>query len=461
MEKESLYNLESESLLFLPESRALLMTTQGEPFGKPAAKPTSPLLRQYGPHNFLYWGNGNDYPQQVVATANQSPELLSLIDFLCTVLYGGGLIYETYELNSKGDHTWKRFYDPEVEEWMQYNYIQDYLLESIVDFTWFNHGFPELIKNKRGDKIVQVTHQEASFCRFGLQNPKNGFNDKVFINANWPMGQPGDEWTSQIDAIDPYNITKIDYAKAGSFKKFIYPINYPAPGKIVYQLANWHSLFSSSWLDLSIDIPVLKKMLMKYQMTIKYLIKVPQSFWEARATEQGKTWKTLTPEERKSVMTTTRTEIDAYLTGSKNAGKSFITTFGWDPINKSEIPGISISALDDKLKDGKYIEDSKEASGQMIRALGIPAPLIGPISSGDMGGGSGSDARIHFNILNKRLKSRKDKILAPLNFIAQYNGWTQRMPGFRFAIEEFVIDTLDVSHSTTNPAPKSDGQPAQ
>ncbi|MGY0037639.1 hypothetical protein [Pedobacter sp. NJ-S-72] len=171
----------------------------------------------------------------------------------------------------------------------------------------------------------------------------------------------------------------------------------------------------------------------------------------------------MTAEERKAIKSEVRKEMNDFLTGSKNAGKSFITTFSWDPINKTEIPGISITSLDDKLQDGKYIEDSKEASGQYIRSFGIPAPLIGPISSGDMGGGSGSDARIHFNILNKRLKPRKDKIVSPLNFIAEYNGWTKRMPGFRFAIEEFVIDTLDVSHhQTTNPAPKNtDGTPNQ
>jgi hypothetical protein len=346
-----------------------------------------------------------------------------------------------------------------VEDWLQFNCANEYLLESIIDFAWFNHAFCEMIKNKKGDKIVQITHQEASFCRFGIQNKKTGFNDKVYINANWPIGTYKDEWTTEVDVVNTRDILQVQNTLQANYSKFIYPVYYPAPGKLIYQLPGWHSLFNSGWLDVSTAIPILKKALMKYQMTIKYIIEVPDVFWTNLAKQKGLNYDELNFEEKKALKKDMKKEMNDFLTGAENAGKSFMTTFGWDKQAGIKIPGISITSLDDKLKDGKYIEDSKEASGQMIRALGIPAPLIGPISSGDMGGGSGSDARIHFNIYNNRLKPKKDKILSPLNFIAQYNGWTKRMPGFRFVIEDFIMDTLDVNHSTTNTAPTpSNGQ---
>ncbi|MGY0037640.1 hypothetical protein [Pedobacter sp. NJ-S-72] len=268
----------SDQAEFYTESGILLMTSDGTP----AAKPTVPLLRQFGSIPIIYWGNGNNYPQRVIAMVNGSPELLSLIDFLCTVIYGGGLYYEVYQKDEAGKHTWVRGYDPEVESWMQYNNINDYLLQSIIDFVWFNHGFEEMIKNKKGDKIVQITHQEAAFCRFGIQNPKTGYNDKVYINANWPVGSYDDEWTTEVSAINPTDLLKVDNLRKSKEYKVIYPINYPAPGKLVYQLTGWHSLFSSGWFDIGTEIPILKKALMQLQMTIKYLIKIPQAFWDMK-----------------------------------------------------------------------------------------------------------------------------------------------------------------------------------
>jgi hypothetical protein len=443
---------------FLPGAKILLVETRDS---APGAKSTVSLVKNINPGPIIHWGANNSYPKDTIALANQSPELLSHLSFLATVLYGGGLKYEiNANYGKKGAPVFEQAFDQEIQDWLQANVIEDYLLESIIDFTWFNQCFEELIKTKKGDKICQLIHQESTFCRMGIQNPKTGFNDKVYINANWPNVSADDKTTDIIAAIDPYDIGKVQYAKDLPDYKFIYPISYSAPGKIVYQQPGWHALFPSGWVDISVLIPIMKKSMMKFQMTIKYIIEVPEEFWNVKAKESlSKAWKDCSVDEKSTIKTSTKNKMNEFLTGAENAGKSFITTFGWDPISKSVIPGIKITALDDKLKDGKYIEDSKEASGQTLRALGIPLPLIGPVSSGDMGAGSGSDARIHFNILNKRLKSYRDKILAPLNFVAQYNGWTKRLPSLRFAIEDFVIDTLDVSHSTTNPAPNPTQKP--
>ncbi|MBS7565153.1 hypothetical protein KHS38_12130 [Mucilaginibacter sp. Bleaf8] len=401
----------------------------------------------------MKWGPSNANPQQIISLANQSPEILALIDFYHTSLYGKGLYYEVYDgLDSKGKHTWKRGFDPEVEDWIAFNKLNTYFLESVIDFAWFYHSFPELIKNKRGDKIAQITAQEASFCRFGFQN-KQGYSDKIYINANWPNATADDPLTIPVTAVDPYNLYQVQFVSSLKDSKFIYPINFPTPGKVLYQDAMWHSIFPSGWFDISRLIPILKKALMQFTMTIKYVIEVPQQFWERQAEDRGKKWSDMLPGEKKSLKREVNKEMNDFLTGADNAGKSFVTTFGFDVQKGVKIPGVTVTALDDKIKDGKWIEDGKEAGGHFIRGFGIPVPLIGPISSGDMGGGSGSDARVHENIFNNRLTSRRERLLEPLNFIAEYNGWRARMPGFRFQVEQFVLDTLDVNHSTSNTAP--------
>ena len=435
---------------FLSGSKIMFVDTEGAP----GAKPTTPISRlQMQGSDVLHWGIGNDLPQDIIALALQSPELLSLIEFMITVIYGDGVGYEVLDgVDADGAPKYRAHYDQEVEDWMTGNDIQTYLFENIADLVWFNNAFSEMIKNKRGDKICQVTHQEAAFCRFNRQNPDTGYNDKVYISANWPSARPDDSYTTTVSAINKRDLYKVENTFKSAESKFIFPLNFPFPGNIAYQYANWHSLFTSKWYNINILIPVLKYSLMKFQMTIKYVMEVPEEFWRIQGRERNKVWDTMSPAEKKSLKATVKKEMDDFLTGAENTGKTLMTTFGWDPIGKVKIPGLTVTVLDDKLQDGKYIMDSKETSGQFSRAFGIPQPLMGPISAGDMGAGSGSDARIHWNMLNSRIKAKKEMAVADLNFIAQYNGWTTRMKGFRFKIKDIVLDTLDVNHSTANPA---------
>lgn len=424
----------------------------------PALKSSSPKIRTYGtsPAGVISWGPNNALPQTIIANCNQSPELLSLLDYYHTVLYGAGLYYEVYDgVDKTGKHVWKEAYDSEVEDWMAFNQVNESYLDACVDFAWFNHTFPELIKNKRGNKIAQITTQEASFCRFGFQNDE-GYSDKVFINANWPRASATDALTIPVTALDPSDLFKVQRAMAMPDDKFILPVSYPMPGCLIYQAAGWHSIFPAGWFKLSKLIPVLKLAMMQFQMVIKFLIEVPQRFWELRAEDIGKVWKDMSPAEKKRLKRDVSDEINKFLVGAENAGKSFMSTFGIDPKTGQKIPGVTITALDDKIKDGKYIEDGKEASSQFRMGVGIPSTLINSTGSGsDMGAGSGTDARVHYDIFSARLDPRRMKILAPYNFAAQFNGWTQRMAGFRFNVRKIVIDSLSVNHQTANPAPST------
>jgi hypothetical protein len=416
----------------------------------PGAQPTKTPLRQFTTGKVVHWGNDNNYPRRVLIQALQSPELLALIDFMVTVIYGEGLGYEIYDAAAR---KWVDHYDPEIEDWMEDNQVQDSFLKKVMDLVWFNHGFTEMILTKDRTNICQVGHQEACFCRFAIANPKTGINESVFINANWPAGAPGDDYTTEVPLINPKDIYKAENVANSGKYKFIYPTSYPFPGNLVYQLPGWHSLFASKWFDINRLIPILKHALMKFQMTIKYIIEVPEEFWEIQARDRNQTWATMTPTEKKILKKQVKKEMEDFITGAENAGKSIMTTFGWDKINKIKIPGLSIHVLDDKLKDGKYIMDSQETSGQFARALGIPLPLMGPLSSGSMGAGSGSDARIHWNMLNSRLKARKHQAVSDYNFIAEFNGWKDRYQGgFRFKVKDIMLDTLDVNHSTSNPS---------
>lgn len=454
MAKRSLSRVQSidSTTDFLPGAAILLLD------GDPAAQATQPVDRLATYNVILRWGLGNNLPQDIIAKANQSPELLTLISKMISFIYGRGVYYEVYESAPTGTTRPKYVdgFDQEVEDWIAFNQPNNYLLESISDLVWFNNAFAEMIKNKKGNKIVQLVHDEAAFCRFSRQNDQ-GFCPSVFVNANWPSATYADPLTTEVPALNPKDFNKALTAFNAAFSKFIYPLSFHTPGRSVYKQSNWHSIFSSRWYDVSILIPVLKHALMKYMMTIKYIIEVPAQFWINTAKDKGQDWEKLTYGEKKALRKLINEEMNDFLTGAENAGKSFLSTYGWDQAKATAIPGIKITALDDKMKDGAWIEDSQEASTHFIKALDFTPSIAGNTTGGGMGAGSGSDAQVQFNILNNSLEPKRDKVLEPLNFIAQYNGWTKRLPGFRFRIREYQLNTLDQNHNRTNvlPSPNS------
>ena len=435
---------------FLPGAQILLVD------GQPGAEPSAPVNRFDQLQPLINWGPGNNHPQEVILKANQSPELLALITKLVSFSYGKGLYYEYYEsapVPGKPRPKYVEGFDPEVESFMEYNQLNDYYYKLLTDLVWFNHGFSELIKNKKGDKIVQIAHQEAAFCRFNRQN-NQGYSDTVFINANWPSATYADALTIAVDSINTMDFNKVQTVMAADYYKLIYPLTFHSPGSCVYKSPNWQSLYTSKWYDVSVYIPIIKYAMMKFGMAIKYIIKVPQEFWVIHARDRGKDWDKLSAAQKKSLRKEINQEMNEFLAGGENAGKAFVTTFGWDKQRGVEIPGIQIIPVQDPTKDGALIPDSNEASNQFIRALDMTPSLVGFVSGkGSMGAGSGSGSRTDYNILNNSLEPKRDKSLTTLNFIGQVNGWTQRLPGFRWRVREFVLDTLDVNHNTSNPSP--------
>jgi len=439
---------------FLPGAAILLID------GPPATTATEPVDRFATYNAIIRWGVGNNLPQEIIFNANKSPELLTLISKEISFMYGRGLYYEVYEEAPSGTTRPKYVegFDQEVEDWIQFNTPNNYLLESITDLVWFNHAFAEMIKNKKGNKIVQLVHDEASFCRFARQN-MDGFSPLVYVNANWPAASIGDPYMNEVPCLNPKDFNKALTVFKAAYKKFIYPISFHSPGRVIYKDPNWHSVFLSKWFDVSVQIPILKHALMKYMMTIKYVIEVPEKFWINMAKDKGLNWATLNWAEKKALRKEINKEMNDFLTGAENAGKSFLSTFGWDEQRGTVIPGIKVTALEDKLKDGAWIEDSQEASSHFNKAMDFTPSVAGSTTGGGMGAGSGSDAQVQFNIKNNSLEPKRDKALEPLNFIAQYNGWTKRLPGFRWRIREYQLNTLDQTHNRTNDLPSPNSNP--
>lgn len=197
----------------------------------------------------------------------------------------------------------------------------------------------------------------------------------------------------------------------------------PTPGCEYYQIPEWNSVRESKWLDYSKAIPEFKMKLMLQQLNADFMIEIADWYW---------TWKypdflTVDISVRNSYVNDTRNEINTHLTGIEAAGKSLMTTFKTDAKVMKELPGVKLTRIDNKLKDGEYLDDGKMANEHLLYALSFDPSLAGQTPGAQ--GGSGSDMRVAYNKYISLIKPHQDLILEVMNLVSELNGWESKVPG--------------------------------
>lgn len=444
----------SEQITFLTDDYAHLgshetVVALAEPIEVPAAQPR-PIEEGGSSSAVAFWGKENTFPQDVIEEAEKDTELPAILDWKGRVLQGR----EVVALNKvwdeeKQDFKIVRVNDEEINQFLSDIIFKRYWREACIDFTWFQNIFPDLIKSK-GDKIVYLGTHDASFCRWGVMDGKGNVT-KCFVSAQWKDGaKPGDsEKVMEHKVVDPYNPEVVEaLRKAKATKRFVYPVNYPSPGKSYYPSAAWTSFLFSPWFTIKKNIPVWKNKLMTRVLSAKFIITIPINYWPAA----HKDWATKTADEQKIIKKAKVKEINDKLTGMEGVGSSILSEVGFDE-NGKELPAFKIIPIESGFKDGEHLEDSQEASGHLNRSNNVDSTLVGSGPGRSKDAGSGSDKRVAFNIYTATLQPYREVIMEPLYFIAKYNGWLDRFPYLHFKVLEVDLQTLDQGNTSVEKSP--------
>lgn len=413
---------------------------------QPSREPSSPVKKETGQNSPVSsWGENNDFPQQIIKLASQSTELSALLGWKVRALQGHEVIaVEQVWDEEKKQYTEQLIHDEEIESFLSSTMFKRYLREAATDFFWFWNIFPELIKNVAGDKIAYIGTHDASYCRWGKMTEK-GIIDTCYVSANWPDAKVDDPTTLKRAVVDPYSPNIVsDLRNAEHIQEFIYPVSYPSPGKSYYQLADWDGWRTSGWPELSQMIPKSKVQLMKHLLSAKFIIEIPINYWP----EAYPDWPKMTFEQQQEIKRKKVQAIDDTLTGVENTGKTILSEVGYNGSNQP-IQAWKIIPIEDKLRDGSFLEDSREASQHLRSALGLDSALTGDGPGKGMGSGSGSDKRIALNIYVALQQPYREILFEPIYFIAEYNGWKKKYPRFKLKTVEIQLETLDKVHQTS------------
>lgn len=371
-------------------------------------------------NDYYSWGANNMWPTEARRKLEDSAIAYPLVYKAVSLMFGAGVQYYRRKLVGN-EMQIEYFKNDEIEKFFQENDIDRFMLEQMMDLKFYGNAFSESIVTKNLEKIVHLYHLEAEFSRLQVQNEKTKKIPNLFYSGDFVK----DTSTSEYQKI-PF-LNRRDRSTDGirktakGKKKFAWQSFFPSPGRCTYAKPPHAAIYKKDgWLDYEISIPIILNSIIKNQLKLKFHIRIPYSYWPAMYPK----WDTFTQEKRDQLIDQKLKEMDEWLSGAKNAGKSLITHFAIDPVTHKPIPGFEVIPIDDKFKQDDYIPASDAADAKIVRALGIDVSLSGlQPQGGKMGAGSGSDKREGFN--NSILLSQAEaKILfEPLYTVRDYNGW--------------------------------------
>jgi hypothetical protein len=395
------------------------------------------------------WGKKNDYPQAVLKQVRLNGSASSGLRFLRKTHYGNGLILvRDVATDGKKDTQMVELTEvPAIREFFLKSQMNRFWKETILDLEYFSIAFPEYILSDNFQQINLVRRQKTAWCRFSLPNPENNLVEYVYISEKFGKEavDASSDYVEEVPLIDSYwSVDQVkEYCKSNNIKKFIRPVFYPLIDEAFYPKSEWHAVVESGWLDVANSVPALKKALFNNQMTIKYLVEIHEMYFEKIYMEN---WIKFTPDERMNIRKKVIDSINESLSGNDNAGKA-IQSMKFI-VEGKEVSAVTITAIDDKLKDGSYLPEAEAANSEVLFALGVDPSLIGAgIPGGKLGAGSGSDKREAFTILSALFKTNRETTLEVYDFIAQYNGWDTTI---RATFENTILTTLDKNPTGSN-----------
>lgn len=433
------------SMAILPEARAVAyMADELNPsalsLGAAPSRPFQSRERIY--QDAISWGEGNRLPLDILAEVRIDPSIEEIIKWKSKISVRRGVTaMQVVDHDDKGNEVLKYIKDAEVQGFFSSTQFKRWHLETFMDLYTFQNAGSELILSKDRSKILQLVHQEVMYSRFQKRDA-SGRIANMLLSADFPY--VADRDVAKIPLIDPYSYTNLADVRDGKDFKYWYPTNFPSIGdNDLYQTPSWWGFVKSGWKDLRKMIPKAKAAMMKNRMLILYMIEIPSTYWKS----QHPNWDSLSKEDRIQIKKDKLTEVNEFLTNVENHGKGLITEFPVDETGKA-YQGWKITPIGDKAKEGMYNDDFQEITALLFYAFGVDPTLAG-FASKEMGSRSGgSDKREALLIYEETIQPERELALEAPLFVAQYNGWTQKYPGFKLVHTDKVLTTLDTGGGT-------------
>lgn len=393
---------------------------------------------KFTPDPWASWGQADTLPNTIRHKIYSSPMAGQTIYRMVQMMYGNGLCYyDNQEYERTGEY--RKVTKSRIERWLRLNRIRtQYLPAVFADWRMLFNTFSELIFSGDMQYISNIYHKPSHFCRLEVQNQKTFKIDHLYYSPQYALGfKPNADEIRRIKLFDWTDQRRFLEKLTG--RKFAWHCRYP-DGNPYYAKPFWVGLTrENGWLDVNNKIPEIINAMMNNQISIKYIIHIPETYFFLRYTN----FNNKDEHEKSKIIDAFIRDINTKLQGHENIYTSIAYLFREHEGGQAE-GQIKIEAIDEKVKKDAWVPSADHSNAQIVQALGLHPSQMGLApEGGKMGAGSGSDQRESYNTGISLNTIEQDILLEPLNWIATFNAQTNPDWDVTFYIDHTM-------HTTTN-----------
>ncbi len=429
--------------------KSYLAVTTGSPDKpKSVSSPQNddPDYASVGDYKVADWGSSNNFPDTAVTTIEKVGVLNTGLKFLRNLTIGQGIFpVKVNGYDSRGNEVLEVVSDSNLRRFINSRMVRRYIEKALRDYLKFGPAFVQLIPSVDGSKMVGINTINALYCRLSVANSA-GLIEKCIVSGKWPDTPQIDDCTI-IDALDEYDpwddLQRRIKTKTIKGRSFVYVVRDSWSNAEYYSTPIWYSAYQAGWTDVATAVPLFLKKAYTNQITWKYHVKIPYTFWD-RKFPAGE-YKTKT--ERQTAIEDYMDQIEDNLTSADNASKTIFTFYEINPVNGKAEEQWIIEPIQNKLSSENDLISSAAANSEILFALMINPNVMGAGMPGGTYAGNqgGSNIREAFlvNIANAWVD--RQNILDPLETFLRFNGLSDDIE-LRF--RNTVLTTLDTGSGT-------------
>ncbi len=371
-----------------------------------------------GEFKFAKWGKVNLLPQTMLDLVTRNHIKAKLLTTEEEYLYGAGLkIFKRTLVD--GTERIEPAFHPDIQRFLNSFNHRRYIQRAINNYVNTANVFTEFVFNALRN-VVSLKCHDSTDVRAGIIDLANGSGEveQYGICPDWSK-TPGEK--NPLVVVDAYRPGQMQ-------AKCIFHASRERMGQKYYSYPDWWG--TMTWTEVSNLIPLFHRNGLKNGYNIKYLIKVPKSYFDRMAN---------TDEEREAKRRKLREDFDSFFAGAENADKTIWSTYDLDASGRQQ-PGIVVETVGQTDSDKSYIELDRQANMNQAVGHGVLPQLAG-IGDGSNKGTSGSELRI-VSQLHTALKTPMPRqvLLEPFEIVARHNGWPAE---YFVAFSDIEITTLD------------------
>ncbi len=336
----------------------------------------SPTVKESKKNNWVEYGNDNNFFQYVIDMYNSSPSNSACIRGTADLIYGGGLKVVQSDKRLEGYVALKKIFKP--------NDVKNVCM----DFKTFGMAAFELIKSKNRKKIVQALQLPMNYLRAGIANNK-GEIDEWYYSADWQNIRKKGCKPEPIPA----------FGHEGNDERCILVIKPYSMGNFYYNNPDY--LGAIAWADVEGELSNYHLSNLKNGMMPSMMV----NFNNGVPTE----------EEQNNI----ESQVKRKWGGTSNGGR-FMVAFNRDKDSAATVEPIQLSDAAEQ-----YQTVSAEAMQKIMLGHRITSPmLLGIKDSTGFGNNAEELQSAHALFINTVVNPMQDEILAAIDSVLHYNGFS-------------------------------------